>query len=439
MRTVLIASTYFSADAAIGSMRMRALAKYLPRFGWQPVILTEQIPGAPALPRGEVPILETWDPYASMKKLFGLAVPQSARGANGSIPHNSGAPGGWLGACARSSLAAIQYVLVPDLHVFWHPVALRSVRRWLTEERSLRPDIVLTSSNPRTPHLVGHSLKRLLGVPWIADLRDFWTIDHYYPYRGPRRWFEQKLERRTLASADRLVTVSRPYADRLGTFLGRGDVSVIYNGFDPAEWPAPAPEPLPRFTITYTGSLMDGRRNPTPLLEVIRELADEGEVDLGQVEVRFFGRPERWVEEQALRLGLGAVVRQYGQIPREQVLERQRESQLLLILFWDHPLDAGVLTSKLEYLATRRPILALGGPGGDMEELLEETGAGEYVRAGDHRKLKRLVWSWYQEFRRTGRVAYRGDREAVFRYSHPEMARHFAGLLEETLAAARCA
>ncbi len=47
MKKVLIISFYFPPSPNIGAQRPYRLAKYLPKFGWEPIILTSKLPGIP--------------------------------------------------------------------------------------------------------------------------------------------------------------------------------------------------------------------------------------------------------------------------------------------------------------------------------------------------------------------------------------------------------
>jgi glycosyltransferase involved in cell wall biosynthesis len=413
MPRVLVTSTYFDTDVSIGSARMAGLARYLPAAGWTPTILTPRIPGTPAVSRDEVEIIEYDDLYARAKTAVG---------------HESRTePSGRSDRLRRRVLTAAQYALVPDYSIGWYPGARRKLHELRRDGRTF--DVILSSSNPKTPHLVGRTAHRLFATPWVADLRDFWTIDHYYSYGWPRRSAERRLERSVLGAADALVTVSQPYADRLGAFLDR-DVHSILNGFDPADWndpPAPLTEKL---TLTYTGSLALGLRDPTMLLAAIRRLADTGRIELEDFELRFFGRHDHLLDELSARFGLSGVVTQPGYVARQEALRRQRESHGLLVLLYDHPDEAGVLTGKLEYLAARRPILAVGGPGGAMEELLRETGAGEHVRSGDTERLEDVLETWWRTYRETRSVSYHGNASRVQELAQPRMAERFAAVFE---------
>lgn len=47
VKRVLIVTYYFSPRPGVASLRLKGLAKYLPEFGWHPVILTATLPEKP--------------------------------------------------------------------------------------------------------------------------------------------------------------------------------------------------------------------------------------------------------------------------------------------------------------------------------------------------------------------------------------------------------
>ena len=107
----------------------------------------------------------------------------------------------------------------------------------------------------------------------------------------------------------------------------------------------------------------------------------------------------------------------------------QRESQVLLVLPWNDPRETGHHSAKLfEYFAAERPILAVGGSRGVLTETLEETHAG--VHALSKEQLREFLLNAYAEYKKSGHVSYSGDRRAIEQYSHPEMARSYAQLLD---------
>ena len=117
-------------------------------------------------------------------------------------------------------------------------------------------------------------------------------------------------------------------------------------------------------------------------------------------------------------------------VPAEIAREKQRESQLLLLLDWDDPRERGTYPGKIfEYLAARRPILATGGTEDNVvKRLLDETGAGVHATAvGD---IKNKLEEMYREYKAQGKVVLPEKASDINKYSHREMARKFAEILE---------
>ena len=273
--------------------------------------------------------------------------------------------------------------------------------------------------------------RRILKCPWIADFRDLWATNLDNPNGPLFRLADRVLERRWLRSADALVTVSRPWADRLRDLYPDKAVQVITNGFDPDDF-AQRSDPNGYFSISYTGQLYAGRRDPTLLFEVVHELIEEGNIAREKLRIAFYGPSEPWMQALIERYDLQGVVTLHGVVSRSEALQRQRESQILLLLGWANPQETGQHTGKLfEYFGSRRPILAVGGVRGVLTEALEETGAG--IHALSKSQLREFLIQSYAEFRERGEVRFRGNPDELMKYTHPAMARNFSALLD-----ARC-
>ncbi len=427
MRTVLLTSTYFSSDTFLGCLRINALAKFLPEHGWRPVVLTPELPTLPALPRTEVDIVEYADARAIYSRL------KHRLGGTRYVQLAESGTAGAESSRARSAVDTIveraKHLLIPDPSVVWWLPGVRAATRWA---RKHHVDCVLTSSNPIAPHFIGASLRRQLGVPWVADFRDLWTLNHYYPYGPLRRTVDAALERRVMSGADVIVTLSNEYVERLRAFY-RDDDRPYYAvplGYDPEIVVNASPPPSTDFTLTFTGNFVEGKRDPALLFEGIRRAIDRGGVDARRLRIAFYGPRYAWVDRRAAAAGLSEQVRQHGYVSRGEALERQREAQLLVLFLWDHPAERGAYSGKMEYLAARRPILAVSAPeGGIWERLLETSGAGVTARNVDD--VAHAVASAYAEFATGGTVTYRGDTRQLEQFSYVEIARTFARILDD--------
>jgi len=420
MKRVLIISYYFPPRPGVASLRLRGLAKYLPEFGWESVILT---PKLPKVPNSKYKVIETpypGDVITILKHHFGLSSDSKIQEQLG-IPRTlRESKNSWTSKIVNHIKGIIAY---PDEYRNWYKYAIDVGKKLLENENF---DALLSSYGPATCHLIAKELKRRYKIPWMADFRDLWTQNPYFQYGRIRRLFERRLEIKTITLADALVTVSEPWAAKLKSLHKNKYIFAIPNGYDPEEI---ASAPLTKeFTISYTGELYQGKRDPTLLFKAIAELISEGLLDKKAIKVRFYGSCEYWLERSAKDIGLSDVVTLEGKMPRHIVLNKQRESQLLLLILWNHPEEEGTCPAKVfEYLAAQRPILAVGGPRGVISELLEETGAG--VHTLDYEQLKSVLLELYRQYKIHGYVPYSGDNQRLTKYSQFEMARRFAEVL----------
>ncbi len=315
----------------------------------------------------------------------------------------------------------------PDAQKSWLQPALKAAEELFHEEGY---EAIISSSGPYTSHIIAHRLKEKYDVPWIADLRDLWTQNHDYPYSSARRFLERRLEICTLESADALVTVSMPLCRQLRDMHRNKAVCVITNGFDPDDISVNR-QVADGFSIIYTGSLYKRGQSPVPLFRALKKLISQGVVEPQDVKVEFYGYPtDGWLEREIEVHGLNEVVKTCGMISREEAVEKQRSSQVLLLLAWNNSNGTGVYTGKtFEYLAAKRPILGIGVAGSVIEDLLAKTQAGKY--ASSQEDVETILLEFYREFKREGQVAYRGVDSEIDMYSQKAMAKKFAALLNK--------
>ena len=282
---------------------------------------------------------------------------------------------------------AYRRVLLPDASVTWVPTAVPAAVRLVKREGI---DAVITTSPPVSMNLIGAAVKRLTGIPWVADLRDavLWNADRRFD-RVAVQAKEKALERvvRLVArKADAVVAVSETIADEVRRFDPAGEVRVIPNGCDFDDFAGLDYRPGERFRITHAGSFF-GKRNPRPFLSA---LASSG---LDDVVARFAGGLRQADEEWAAGLGLGDRLELLPYVPHRRALELERDSEANLLLL---PVAAGrgavVPSGKIfEYLAAERPILAAVPPDGAAAKLVRETGAGIVVAPEDEKGIREAL------------------------------------------------
>ena len=150
-------------------------------------------------------------------------------------------------------------LFIPDARVGWVKYATKAALNALKDQ----PEVILTTSPPHSSQLAGLKLKKITGLPWIADLRDPWTDIFYYKdfyHLSYAKRKDAKYEREVLENADRIIVTSQATKELYLTKSDQFDsskISVIPNGYDEADFDAPSLFPKDEFVITYSGTIAD--------------------------------------------------------------------------------------------------------------------------------------------------------------------------------------
>jgi glycosyltransferase involved in cell wall biosynthesis len=407
-RRVLVVAYYFPPLGGAGVQRTLKFVKYLPEFGWQPVVLTVKVKDADlsdACLEKEIP------PGISIYRTSILRLP--AR-----LP--------WR---LRNLLA--RWLLVVDEQVGWLPLAVGQARKIIAEDGV---EAIYTTSAPYTAHLIGLRLKEQTGLPWVADFRDPWVGNFATPFPTPVHLrLAQRFERQISQRAERVTVVSDLMRPALLNryHLPPERVCTLPNGYDPADFTGV--EPLGQdpawLIIAYTGSFY-GRRQAGSFLQGLRAAIDDRAVLGHKVQVRFVGNIGQATQAQVEALGLRDVVQITGYLTHHQSIQYLLGADLLLLVVGAGPGSAAVLTGKIfEYLFAGKPILALAPPGA-AADLVREAEAGVVVDPEDVSAIADQIAALYQKWER-GELKIASRPEVVARYDRRRLTGQLAHILNE--------
>ncbi len=192
-----------------------------------------------------------------------------------------------------------------------------------------------------------------------------------------RRYFED-----SILAANAIIATTKASANELEESVHRigskAIVRTIYNGFDPSDITPSTPPAMESsdtrpYHLVYTGTLWR-LTDVRPLLKALHQLEQTDPHSAQQIKVTFCGRRTH-EQEQYLTEFIGTSqipIDRIQYLPHEQALGLANSASALCLLLADEPGAERVVPGKLfEYLAMRKPILAIA-PEGETSQLLRE-------------------------------------------------------------------
>lgn len=273
---------------------------------------------------------------------------------------------------------------IPDIHRRWKDPALSAAFTEAKDryEQGEPPwDVILSSSPPETVHLIAQEASLMLGIPWVADLRDSWLdLPHIRMDKLAVRFKHRcnvRLATRIMRSASAATTVSHPLANDLKKRHQHLEITVIENGIESddvarAHARADGFRDEGKFVVAYTGNFF-GKQTAAPFLAGLElALAQKPELK-ADLRLKFIGGLKPVELERALNL---SVVEHTPFLRHDDVLATQRAADLLLLYVAPGRGSEGVYTGKVfEYVAARRPVLAIAPHKNVVCDLLTQSGS----------------------------------------------------------------
>ena len=378
---ILIITYYWPPSGGAGVQRWVKFAKYLPQFGFEPIILTVDPKDATYLLIDEslskeldssLEIHKT--PTADILRLFG-----NIFGKN-KLPHS-----GFSGEKKASFLNKILRFIrgnffIPDARIGWNKYAYVKAK-----ELIVKNDIkfLVTTSPPHSTQLIGLKLKKNFDIHWVADLRDPWVDIYFYKelmHTFLAKWIDARYERNVLLKADKIIVVSDAIKCLLDDKTPErliSSIAVIPNGYDEADIrrSTKTDSSPSKWTITYTGNL--GFSYPgAAFLKVLRNLIDQNQAL--SILFRFVGVFPNHLSKLIDELGLYDSIEHVPYVPHDQVFKYLNETDALFLAIPEAKNNEGILTGKLfEYLASQKPILCIGPVHGDAAKIIQSCETGQ--------------------------------------------------------------
>jgi len=379
MKKVLIISYYWPPSGGAGVQRWLKFAKYLPDFGWEPILLTVD-PNIASYPQLDESLLEDAKGIETHRtKTFELYNIYSKMKKDKQIPYGGFSNEGNPTIFQKFMRFVRGNFFIPDPRKGWNKYALVEAKRLINKYNI---NTVITTSPPHSTQLIGLQLKKKLGINWIADLRDPWIDIYYYHKFYPTklaRSIDKNYEIEVIQNCDYLITVSPGIrADFIKTYGFESKIKVLTNGFDTSDFPDEIFKGIKlRKEVLFTGTMTADY----PMQEVL-ELAKNN----ADYPFRFVGNVASEFVDLVKESGLSDQFIFQKSISHDAIIKEMVHAELLLIFIPRIDKNEGLLSGKLfEYLGSRRPIVCIGPENGDVAKVIADTRSGvnlEYNKVG---------------------------------------------------------
>lgn len=428
-RRVLIITYYWPPSGGSGVQRWLKMAKYLPQFGWEPVIYTPENPELMAWDEEllkEIPLdLKVWkrpivEPYSWYKLFVGR---RGKRIQPGFISDRTGK----VSLRERIALFVRSNFFFPDPRCLWRRPSVRFLVKQLKKEKI---EWIITTGPPQSMHLIGKALHQKTKIPWLADFRDPWTGIYYFkhlkmlPFTRKRH---QKAEQMVVRGAD-IVTVVSPQMKRDLLCLNPKRIEVIFNGYDESDFEVAPKRFEGMFTMIHTG-LFTRDANPDQLWRALAEIVAENNRFAQALRIVLVGQTDGAVKQSIAEAGLLSNTQFVPYVPHTEAIAYQKGADLLLLTLKKEPESKGIITGKLfEYLAAKKPILGIGTVEGDLAEIINECNAGVIHEFEEFEGIKQSLLHYFY-------LSVRGVpwdtplSDAIAAYSRENLCRKLSDLL----------
>jgi glycosyltransferase involved in cell wall biosynthesis len=387
MKKVLIITYYWPPSGGAGVQRWLKFAKYLPEFGWEPVILTVDAKHA-AYP--------VTDSSLEQEIPAGIAVYRTAAtdwfrlySSDKSKTPSAGFATGGTGSLKSIAGRFIRgNFFIPDPRRGWNRFAFAKACEIIEREKIA---VVVTTSPPHSTQLTGLKLKkRFSGLTWIADLRDPWTDIYYYNMFYPTpvsKMIDASYEKSVLKNADRIISagylLGKLFESKLPAAASKTE--VITNGFDEADFDSVTVREPSTFTITYVGTLSEKYR----LDGYLNAVSGLGRDD---ILLRFVGKIPEQIRAQITASVKGNAVEFIDYVSHRQAISYMASSSLLLLVIPESAGSRLIITGKIfEYIATCKPILCTGPVNGEAAEIISKLNRGACFGCSDKENIARFI------------------------------------------------
>jgi len=371
-RKVLIIAYYFPPMGLSGVQRTVKFAKFLPKYGWKPTVLTVEPTGYYAF--DETLLKEAEEAGVKIVRTPSYDVNRLLRKQ------------GVIKMPSERMRKVLQFFgdlfFIPDTKIGWKSIAVKAASELIEHEQF---NLLFATAPPQTDFLIGAALKRKFEIPLVVDYRDAW-LDYpfkYFPTPLHRLWHAH-LEKRVLKAADKVIVTHRRVKESIllrHKTVDYKEVIIISQGFDVEDFPPTNSDkhikPV-KMKITHAGTFY-AERNPVTMLHALANVLQTNPKTRGRIESHFVSNAREEDRQLVKKLDLQNSVHFLGYLPHRECIKRLVESDVLWFVIDNDYQTPGKL---YEYFGSRKPLIA-SLIDGYTKQIIKESGAAICVSLKD--------------------------------------------------------
>ena len=213
--------------------------------------------------------------------------------------------------------------------------------------------------------------------------------------------------------------------------MGGTNVNLITNGFDSDDMDVKDVVRDTKFSISHIGTLPPSL-NLKGLWQVLADLSESLPNFKKNLEIKLIGKVDNSITDDISAYNLTNQFSEIEYVAHDRAALLMKQSAILLLAInKNSPNAKGILTGKFfEYLASGRPIFAIGPSDGDLAKILEETEAGFISEYNDLDRIKKIILMLYEKY--LGNDLKNSPKE-IEKYSRRNLTAELAGILNRII------
>jgi len=425
VKNIFLITYYFPPQSHPGIQRTLKFAKYLPHFGYNPIILT----------CGNMP----WRSYDF--EVYKKYVKDKIEVHKTNAPRfKSPGASGFNSSLIDKLILRFETLLFED-RLDW---AVGSRHKAIDLVKGRKADLIYTTGPPQSVHFLGYYIKKKTGLPWVMDFRDPMAKHASTWISSKMKQFSQEVRNKTLfyiyeriliKEANYVVTANPMAQDIKSLHLkAAAKLITITNGFDEDDFIGVTPQcrNAAKMNILYTGRFW--ATNPFDFLQGLKIALKCMPSLRNELEVTFIGEYNSKLKGLFSSDEFYNTIKAPGAVNHLDSLAHQLGSDLnLLIIDSEDRSGRYIFTGKIfEYIRAQRPILGIV-PKGIARDLIEQNDLGYTVDPKNHEEIANTICLVYEKWKGGTLKSFQPSKSLLEQFDRKHLTEKLAELFDKCL------